>query len=269
MSDASRNPAGRRAAIRSVLAAEGTQSVGALAERVAVSLATIRRDLDVLEEQSAVERTFGGALARIDRPAEQAFAIREQQDVAAKRAVGHRAASLVQPGNTVLLNDGSTIMALARMLAAGGTEAFVVTPAVNVALTLAENRGITVCLLGGFVRPLSLATAGPFTLDMLGAINADLAFVSPDGFDSLQGAGFAHAEDAALARKMRSQAARLVLLATASKLARRGRVKGLASHEIDVLVTDEIDPRESDALSRQGVQILLAPRGEDGDDRAG
>ncbi|MBI3503605.1 MAG: DeoR/GlpR transcriptional regulator [Proteobacteria bacterium] len=256
---ARRNPIARRAVLRRELAARGTVSVAELSDVLGASSATIRRDLDALAREGTLVRAYGGAAARTSRPAEEAFAIREQRFVAEKRAVGRAAVGLIKSGDTVFLNDGSTLLVFARELAATDLELFVVVPAVNVAHILVENPRITVCLLGGFVRRTSLATGGPFAETMLEQFNADIAVLSSDGFTVEEGMSYTNADDAQLARKMAARAKQCVALLTGQKLGWNSRMSGVPTAEIDVLITEALDGELAAGLALAGVSTLEAP----------
>jgi DeoR/GlpR family transcriptional regulator of sugar metabolism len=217
----------------------------------------------VLAREARVERTHGGAAVPVERPAEQAFAVREAQEIEAKRAIAAAAVALLEPGSTVFLNDGSTVMSLAREIVARRLRLFVATPALNVATRLAESAAVTACLLGGFVRETSLATWGPFAERMLEQINADLALLSPDGFSLRHGLSFAQAEDAAIARKMMQQASRCVALVTGSKLSRVGRISAAPATAVQTLVTDRIEPALRERLEARGIAVVVAEAASD------
>ena len=253
-----RNPAARRLAIRRALTARGAVSVDELCREFDASPATIRRDLAALRDQALIERTFGGAAVPVERPAEQAFAIRDQQEVEAKRRIAGAALQLVEPGSTVFLNDGSTIMSVAREIVAAGMEVFVTTPAVNVAAKLAESSAVTVCLLGGFVSQSSLATSGPFAEAMASQINADLALISPDGISPAHGITFSRAHDAALARKLIAQSRRTVVVATSAKFQRVERITAAAVADVDFVITDAIDERIASEMKDAGIELIVA-----------
>lgn len=241
MQPSSRNPALRRAEIRRLLVTREAMSVEDLCLALQASPATIRRDLAALESDG-IERTHGGAVVPGLKPAEQDFAYRESQDVIEKRAIAEAALRLITPGSTIFMNDGSTIMAIAKAIVASGMEIFIATPAVNVATKLAENPKATVCLLGGFVRHTSLATTGPFTETMAAQINADMAFISCDGLSAEGGLSFTHAADAALAKCMIGQAQRVIAVAVTPKIGRSERITAVAvtaAHEILTGCTDE------------------------------
>lgn len=257
MNKIQRNPAQRRSAIRKLLLARESVSVDELCDLVQASPATIRRDLAHLQEALGIERTHGGAALQAVRPAEQNFAYRETQDADEKRAIAEIAVAAIPAGSTIFMNDGSSIMAIAKAIVASGLEAFVATPAVNVATKLSENPRATVCLLGGFVRQTSLATAGPFAEAMAAQINADIAFISPDGLGAETGLTFSHADDAALAKCMARRAQRTIAIAIGAKLARTERIVALPIAEVSEIVTGCTDQSALLALRRCGAKLTL------------
>ncbi len=226
-----------------------------LSQALSASPATIRRDLAALEQSEGIQRTHGGAVVPGVRPAEQDFAFRESQDVAEKRAIAEAAVSLIAPGSTVFMNDGSTIMGVAKAIVATGLDVFVATPAVNVATKLAENPKATVCLLGGFVRHTSLATTGPFTETMAAQINADMAFISSDGLSAEGGLTFTHAADAALAKCMVAHAARVIAVTVTPKIGRNERITAVPAAQIHEIITGCTDEAKLRPLKSAGVTI--------------
>lgn len=261
MSEQTRSPLLRRRALERELAIRGAASVSELCRLLGASPATIRRDLAALEDEGAIKRGYGGASARGVRPAEEALAVREQKHVDAKRSIARAAVRLIGAGDTLFLNDGSSILALARELAASDIEAFVATPAVNLPGILMANPGISICLLGGFIRATSLATGGPFAERMVEQINADLAILSCDAFNATDGMCFMNAEDAALARKMISKAKRRVALVHSAKFAWRARISAVPLADLDVLVTESLPPEVNGELQRAGIEVVLAGPG--------
>ena len=255
MTKIQRNPAQRQGEIKRLLLARGALSVEELCSLVSASPATIRRDLTLLQDSLGIERTHGGATVQALRPAEQNFAAREAQDVAEKRAIAEAALALIEPGSTIFMNDGSSIMAVAKAIVASGIELFVATPAVNVATALSENPKATVCLLGGFVRQTSLATSGPFAEAMVAQINADLALISPDGLSAESGLTFTHASDAALATCMSDKAGRTVAIAVGAKLQRTERIGALPLSAVGEIITGSQDAVLLQALRKCGVKV--------------
>jgi len=256
-----RNPMVRRRDLRRELSVRGAVSVAELSELLGASSATIRRDLTALAREGVVERGYGGAVTRVARPAEEALVIREHKYIDEKRAIARAAIQMIKPGDTIFLNDGSTVMALARELVASDLELFIVTPAVNVANLLVESPRLTVCLLGGFVRRTSLATGGPFAEAMLEQFNADLALLSCDAFSLAEGMSFSNADDAVLSRKMAARAKRSVAMVISPKLLWSARLTGVTVADIDVLITDTLPAGSRDDLAKIGVTAIEAPAG--------
>ena len=258
MASRKRNPIARRRTLRREIALRGAVSVDELCGLLNASPATIRRDLAALERDGMVSRGYGGASVRSLRPAEEALAAREQKYLAAKQAIAHAAVGLIKSGDTLFLNDGSTILTLAREIALTDFELFVATPAVNIAHILANNPNVTVCLLGGFVRRTSLATGGHFAEAMVDQINADLALLSCDAFSAVDGMCFMHPEDAALARKMTAKAKRTLGLIHSAKFEWRARISSVPLAAIDIVVTERLRPDISAELDHAGVEVVEA-----------
>lgn len=246
----------RRAEIRRILRARQSATVEELCTLLNASPATIRRDLVALEKNDELERSRGGAVVPLLREAEQNFAQREALDADEKRAIAEALVPHLVPASTLFLNDGSTVMAIAKQIVESRIELFIATPAVNVAAALAESLSVTACLLGGFVRQTSLATSGPFAEAMAGQINADLAVISPDGLHPEQGVTFVNAQDAALARRMVEQARRVVVVATKAKMMSVARVGGLPIGRIDQLVVGCPLAEVPSALRQSGIEII-------------
>lgn len=262
MGDKARNTAGRRSAIQRRLLLEGTVTVEALSRTLGVSEATVRRDLTVLSGEGTIRRTHGGAVAEARRGADQAFAVREQLDAGEKRKIARRALAFVDADQTLFMNDGSTVLALARELVAHRMVATVVTPGVNIATYLSENPAMAVYLLGGRVRHRTLGTSGGFAEEMLASMNADVAFIAAEGVSVREGLSFSYESDARLARLMSERAARTIVLATARKLEQRDRFTALPAPAIDVLITDSPDGGKLTRFSDIGIEVATCAGGE-------
>lgn len=258
MNDQARSPLLRRRALERELSVRGAASVSELCKLLNASPATIRRDLAVLEEEGVIKRSYGGASARSILPAEEALNVREQKHVEAKRAIAQAAMRLINPGETLFLNDGSSVLALARELAASNIEAFIATPAVNLPSVLIANPHISICLLGGFIRSTSFATSGPFAERMAEQINADTAILSCDAFSIDDGMCFMNPDDAALAYRMTSKAKCRVALAHSAKFSWRARIAAVPLSEIDVLITEAISPEAAAKLKEADIDVIVA-----------
>lgn len=258
MSENSRSPLLRRHALERELTLRGAASVSDLCDVLDVSPATIRRDLAELEKQGLIKRGYGGATVRAISPAEESLSVREQKYVEAKTALARRAVELIRPGDSIFLNDGSTVLALAHELAVRNEEIFVATPSVRVPGVFADCEAATVCLLGGFVNASAQTTGGHFAEAMVDQINVDYAFLSCDGFNPQDGLCFMNAEDAALARRMIKKATKCVALVHSAKFSWRARFSAVPLANIDILVTEQLPEGVTSALAQAEVQVLEA-----------
>jgi len=224
-----------------------------LAEAVGVSVSTVRRDLEALEEQGLIERTHGGAVYRGPRHHSIVFNERMGEQVAQKEAIGAHAAALVQPNTTVLLDGGSTVYYAARQITARPIQ--VVTCSLSIATLFADDEQVELMLIGGNLYPRSGVMVGPIATRCLHDLHADLLLFSLAGIyeDGCFNQNFAMAE---VEQVMIRQAARSVLLMDATKFGRKSLVKVCDVADLEMIVTD---PDVSQRWSRQfGDRLVIA-----------
>ncbi|OSM42333.1 DeoR/GlpR family DNA-binding transcription regulator [Nesterenkonia sp. PF2B19] len=210
--------ADRRALILEKLR-EGTGSVHVedLSRAFGVSVATARRDLDRLVRDSLVTRTYGGAVLGNVR-AEQTLREREVSNAAAKDSIARRAAALVEPGSTVLLDAGTTTGQLSRYLSRipGLT---VLTNGLNALNVLVESdEDVHVIALGGSLRRTNQALMGPAAEAVVRSVYADIAFLGTDCLDVERGISSRTLEQNSLKQLMSAHARRTIVVADSSKL---------------------------------------------------
>jgi DeoR/GlpR family transcriptional regulator of sugar metabolism len=200
--------------------AAGDADVDALAARFGVSASTIRRDLNALSAKRAVARTYGGAI--LAAPVhETSLRARTAQNRAAKAAIAQAALGLIGEGDTIILDGGSTVEALGRLLR--GRRLRVVTTNLPLIPLLADAPEIELVVLGGTLRPISMSTFGPLAEQALRHVTADRVFMSADGVLPGHGVCEATLEQVSLKALMMRQAREVVVLADASKLGRAGQ----------------------------------------------
>lgn len=190
----------------------GNADVEALCKELGVSASTIRRDLARLEAAGRLLRTYGGAAAT-----EQSFHMRAKENKREKQAIARLAARLVQAGETLLLDAGTTTGALAAELATR-EGLHVITNGLSVMTALAGAPGVELTVLGGHMRPLSLGTVGPAAEQALRRLTVDRVFLGCDGIVAGRGICEATAAQAALKELMIAQAREVYVLADADKL---------------------------------------------------
>lgn len=253
-------------ALLDLLARDGSIDVEEAAAELAVSAATIRRDLDELAQQQMLSRTRGGAVAHnlsYDLPLRYKTARRASE----KQRIAAAAARMAEPGSIVGLNGGTTTTEVARALSTrgdlsapgGGPAVTVVTNALNIASELAVRPQVKIVLTGGVARPQSFELMGPLANGVLDQVSLDLAILGVDALDTAQGATAHHEGEASINHLMAARAARVVVVADSSKLGRRAFARICALEEIDVLVTDTGAGEELVApYTEAGVRVIRA-----------
>ncbi|CAN5180552.1 DeoR family transcriptional regulator [soil metagenome] len=248
----------RHQKLREYLAGRVAATTGELAEHLGTSPVTIRRDLHMLEQLGVVERIHGGARLSAARPeVEEKFSVREHRNPAAKSRIGACVASLIQPGESITMNDGTTVMQVAQSLVELGTPCAATTNALNVALAMSDGDRIDVTVLGGLLRRASFGTYSPAD-DATSAINFDTAIIGVEAMDIDGGVYLDHQFDLAVARRMMSRSARVIIVADQTKW-RRGRIHLAGWEDIDALVTDVSPPEIGVALKEQNVALIVGP----------
>ena len=236
--------------------------VSTLAELLGVSEVTVRRDLEELERKGLLERTHGGAIAAQRTRSEAAYLEAITINAEQKRRIGEVAAALVQPGDTVFLNGGTTTMQVFRHLDAAGAK--VVTNHVGVALESAD-RDVELFLVGGEYRSPSNSCVGSFASDAVRKVFATKAILGFEGVSRRTGLTAAASQEADIARVMIDQTqGQVIVVADSSKV---GTVADFAVGPIElasVLVTDSrIDHEYREELTQLGVEVVAV------DDRVG
>lgn len=248
----------RRQEILSKICAEAQVSVTALASMLDCSEMTIRRDLEKLEAEGLVSRTHGGATGTRMIRMEFAVSERARNHCAEKAGIGRAATGLVQPGQRVFLDTGTTTLAMAAALR-DVEKLCVVTTSLAVASALLPARGVECMLVGGTVRDSSPDLGGPLMEENLSRLHADAAFI---GCDGISPAGELMTTDPGAARAaalMVRNAARVALLADSSKAGRSAFVAFARFDELDWLVTDPGMPAELLELARRaGAEVVMA-----------
>ena len=235
------------------LAAEGQLVAKALALELGTSEDTIRRDLRELAAEGKLQRVHGGAL-----PASAAMgdlAQREQVSVTDKLALGRYGASLVRPGQVVILDGGTTALQVARHLAPG-LRATVVTHSPTVAVELARHAGVEILVLGGRLFRHSMVNVGASVIDAASRLRADLFFLGVTGVHPEAGLSTGDAEEAAVKRALHARAAETVVLASPEKLmAASPFIVAPLAEASQVVVARETPARVVRALRASGVTL--------------
>lgn len=233
----------------------GFTSVEELSERFSVTVSTIRRDLARLTTEGRLTRTFGGAMPRIAH-AESSLPQRLGEAHAAKIAIGRWAASQVHPGDTVLLDAGSTVLALAESMR-DASDVTVATISLSVLTELADREGVSVLSLGGTLRKMSQGFVGPFAEAALERITCDAVFLGTDGVSEDGSICEAAHEQTRLKEVMIRRAAKVYVLAHGAKVGAKPFHAWLRVPTPWTLVTDESAPEAvTRELRARGVTVV-------------
>lgn len=251
--------------IMELVAARGSVDVADIAEEMAVSVATVRRDLDHLADQQLIRRTRGGAVSHDSVSYELPLRYRTGQRASEKQRIGQRAAELVTPGMVVGINGGTTTIEVARALGAradllsrsNGPALTVVTNAVNIAYELSVRPHVKLLITGGVARPQTYELVGPFAESTVDALTLDLAFIGADGIDSEFGISARDEQEARVNGSFVKNAQRVAVVVDSTKLGQRGFVRICQVAEVDIVVTDTgADPAHAQHLADAGVEVL-------------
>lgn len=232
-----------------------------------VSEMTIRRDVEALETLGVVRRVVGGAIATkgLKGPdTEPSFATRVADAAEEKRHIADVVADLLGRNETVILDSGSTALAVAQSLRGRGLGLTVVTPSLLVALELVDEPETTVVLTGGELRPGELSLIGPTTEDTLSHYNCDTYVMGVAGIDGDRGISDYHQAESRVKHAASKRADRVIVAADKSKLGRVTFVSIAALAEIDLIVTDgPVDHPSLVAARGAGVDVVCVAQNSD------
>jgi DeoR family transcriptional regulator of aga operon len=237
------------------LSVDGSVAVADLSDRLGVSATTVRRDLELLEDQRLLTRTHGGAVAQMvsyELPLRYRSARRHEQ----KRRIGHEAATRVHDGAVIGLTGGTTTTEVARAVA--HRPLTVVTNALNIAGELAIRPNIKLVVTGGLARPESYELVGPVADRTVGELHLDMVFIGADGITAGAGLTTHHEIEAHTDRAVMDSASKVVVVADGSKLGRVAFVQICPIGNVHELVTDrDGDPGELTRIRETGLDVTV------------
>ncbi|MEV6110825.1 DeoR/GlpR family DNA-binding transcription regulator [Streptomyces sp. NPDC051940] len=261
--DTGRRPRDRRERIKSRVVDEGFVRIEQLARDLGVTPMTIRRDLDYLQGKGWLRKVRGGATAQPSTAFHGDVRHRTQAMAQEKQSLAQAALPLVKPGQSVILDDSTTALALARLL---GPRAplTVITNFVPVIQVLAGSPGIELISLGGTYFPAYDAFLGVRTADAAASLHADTLFASTTAITRSH-CYHQSQETVAVKRALMEACDHRVLLVDHTKFRRRGLYQLAPVRAFDLVIVDAgIPPADLDALQAENVEVLVAPAGGQG-----
>ncbi|MBP2448450.1 DeoR/GlpR family DNA-binding transcription regulator [Rhizobium leguminosarum] len=256
----------RKTHILQTISAEETITVADLAASLDVSEMTIRRDLSELEKEGLLKRVHGGAVSSHGRSYEPPFTLRRDQATDAKRRIAEVAASMVEEGDSLALDVGSTVLELAKQLSKrrGLT---IVTPSVRILNHFINNKDIRLIVTGGILRNGEESLVGDLAAQAFRGLFVDKLFLGVGGLDAQNGLTEYNWDDALVKRAMIGSAKEVILLIDSSKFGRSAFAKIAELRDIHVVVTDVRPPPELlQKLEENKVRVIVADGHSEGNE---
>jgi DeoR/GlpR family transcriptional regulator of sugar metabolism len=250
----------RRGKLLEMVRTGGFASLRELADQLQVSESTVRRDLDSLEESGAAKRTHGGVFYTGPSPKLPHFDIRQSHHWQKKREIAQAAAQLIDDGDTVMLDGGTTTYELALLLAARCVQ--VVTNSLPVANLFTTSDSADLVLIGGYVHTRTGVSLGPYANQMLADLNVRRAVLSVAG---IHDGGYYNSNLLLVETEqaMMRSADEVIVVADSTKFGHKSLAHLCDLGEIDVLVVDnEITEDWRRKLIASGVRLIVAGSGD-------
>jgi DeoR family glycerol-3-phosphate regulon repressor len=227
-----------------------------LANLTNASISTVRRDLLTLEQEKVIQRIHGGARTLQPRTTDYVFDVRDARQVAEKEAIGKACAALIGPGQSALIDSGTTCFHVARHL--GEDIGQIISNSLPVANLFSGSMRREVLVSGGMIYPRLGALIGPLAVESFSHMHVDVAVLSASGL-SEDGLYNSHALVVDIQRAMIASAERVIFCMDATKFNRRSTFFLTDFTPVDVVVSDMIPPEPlAAALRASGVEMVIA-----------
>jgi DeoR family transcriptional regulator, fructose operon transcriptional repressor len=246
----------RQARIEAHLQKVEFASLEELAQHVGVSVSTVRRDVTTLVEAGVVRRTHGGARTLQPKTDEFVFNVRDTHQVSEKELIGEACAALIQPGQNVIIDSGTTCFHVAKRL--GDKVAQIITNSLPVANLFSASNRHEVHLSGGVIYPRLGTLVGPYATETFTRMHADVAVLSGSGITE-DGIYNSHALLVDIQRAMLAGAAKVIFCVDHTKFDRRSTFFVSDFSSIDVIVTDaKAPPALVETMRARGLEVIVA-----------
>ena len=248
----------RRSEIMEKIQEEGSVRVTELSQRFDVTEETIRRDLEKLETEGRITRTYGGAVLNKGTKEDLSINIRESRNQEGKSRIARKVVELINDGDSLMLDASTTTMYVARHLKdkKGIT---VITNSLRVPMEMTASGEAEVIVAGGTFRPNSLSLIGSRAAEMLDGYFVDKAILSCKSFDPTTGTYEPHEMEAEIKKKMRDNAQTVILAVDHTKFNQKSFIRTISISDIDIVITDVRLPEETEAILReQNISLYYA-----------
>ena len=247
----------RQQAILDLVDKNDSTQVADLVRLFNVSEMTIRRDLDLLERKGLLRRVHGGAVSHHGRSYEPPFMLRSTVHNEEKKRIGAAAAGLINKGDSILLDVGTTTLEIARNLYAH-QNLTVITPSFQIATQLAEHPGIRLILTGGILRQSELSMVGSLAARATQEFYVDKLYLGAGGIDLRAGLSEFNLEDAQVKQVMLQQAKDITAVVDSSKFGQVALAAIAPLKAVNRIITDSgIQPRLAARIRDLGIELIL------------
>ncbi len=244
--------------ILQTLERDGFVKVIDMANELDVTAVTIRKDLKVLEGKGLLYRTHGSASPSNPHMGDKNVSDKEKINPVQKDRIGARAAAMIDPNDSIIINSGSTICSFAKHIVPKG-QLTVASASLMATLIMSERDGINILQLGGNYRRHSMSVFSNYTLGFLEDIACSKLFLGVDGVAADFGVTTSNLEEAALNKAMMNTALKTVVLCDSSKFGKKGFGKICNLDKIDTIVTDDgITDSMRQILEDAGIEVVIA-----------
>ena len=236
---------------------KGYRTVSELAVELNVSDMTVRRYLDELEKRELITRTHGGAFVG-EEMIDVDYRVRETVRRTEKELIGKLASSLIESGESIYIDSGSTAVYVALAIN-DNTRITVVTNSMVVAETLESKSNIETILLGGRLHAATHSVIGPLTQDAVTQFRFSKAFLGAAGVDVSQGLSQGNLDEVPIKKMVAQNSKQRIVVVDSSKFRKQVLIMFLPFSEVDILITDaEIPDSDRKVLEETGVRVLIA-----------
>jgi len=250
----------RREKILELIKEDGSAKVVSLAKIFKVTEPTIRQDLEKLEEDGLVIREHGGAYLKNVASNVRAISLAHQENLDKKEAIAQKCVEFIQPGDTIILDSGSTTSEIAKKLK-GFRDLTVITNALNIALMIGAEPGIEVIVTGGEFKPPTLSLTGQKAADFFKGINAQKLFLATAGISLKAGLTYPSISDLVVKKAMIEAAEVTYLVADSTKIGKSAFASLGALSLINYIITDEaIEDRHKQLFRDNEIELIIAKK---------
>ena len=248
----------RRSIILERIQQTSSVRVTELAEEFEVTEETIRRDLEKLESEGFVTRTYGGAVLVQNNTSDLSIHVRETQNQEGKRRIARNVVEMIEDGDTLMVDSSTTAMYVAKNLK-GRSNITMITNSVRIPQEVAAQDSMKIIVTGGVLRPGIMSMVGAITEETLDRYYVNKAIIGCKALDPELGTFEPHEQESVIKRKMRKNAKTVILVADHTKFGKKSFIRTLRTEEIDILITDE--PLENEverSMKARGIRVIYA-----------